>query len=125
MCKWILASALMASSCLSLVRTTDSAPRSYAPPGSPLDALAAKSKLPPIDTSDPNRCDVSALDKFADTRAAFSQESSGGSASYQLSIGQPPAQEPYPACAKGGGDLALMPPRGVRGRQKLVGQCDP
>lgn len=46
--------------------------------GSPLDALAAKSKLPPIDTSDPNRCDVSALDKFADTRAAFSQESSGG-----------------------------------------------
>ncbi|GLC43697.1 hypothetical protein PLESTB_000409300 [Pleodorina starrii] len=46
--------------------------------GAPLDAEAAKSKLPPIDTANPNRCDVSALDKFADTRAAFSQESSGG-----------------------------------------------
>ncbi|KXZ52623.1 hypothetical protein GPECTOR_9g668 [Gonium pectorale] len=46
--------------------------------GSPFDAEAARGKLPPIDTTDPTRCDVSALDKFADTRAAFSQESSGG-----------------------------------------------
>ncbi|GFR49798.1 hypothetical protein Agub_g11736, partial [Astrephomene gubernaculifera] len=46
--------------------------------GTPLDAIAAKGKLPPIDTSNPSRCDVSALDKFADTRAAFSLESSGG-----------------------------------------------
>ncbi|KAG2441713.1 hypothetical protein HXX76_003329 [Chlamydomonas incerta] len=46
--------------------------------GAPLDAMAAKSKLPPIDVNDPNRCTVGALDKFADTRAAFSQESSGG-----------------------------------------------
>lgn len=40
--------------------------------------MAAKSRLPPIDVNDPNRCTVAALDKFADTRAAFSQESSGG-----------------------------------------------
>ncbi|GIL88705.1 hypothetical protein Vretifemale_16616 [Volvox reticuliferus] len=46
--------------------------------GAPMGAEAAKNKLPPIDNSNPNRCDVSALDKFADTRAAFSQESSGG-----------------------------------------------
>ncbi|GLI66590.1 hypothetical protein VaNZ11_010510 [Volvox africanus] len=46
--------------------------------GAPLESEAAKNKLPPIDTSNPNRCEISALDKFADTRAAFSQESSGG-----------------------------------------------
>lgn len=38
---------------------------------------AARGKLPPI-TESANRCDVSALDKFADTRAKFSQEASGG-----------------------------------------------
>lgn len=43
--------------------------------GSP--ALAA-ARLPPIDEAAPGRCDVSALDKFADTRATFSLEASGG-----------------------------------------------
>lgn len=40
---------------------------------SPLDAEAARGKvgLPPIDPSDKGRCEVAALDKFADTRAAF------------------------------------------------------
>lgn len=40
-------------------------------------AQAARGRLPPI-TESANRCDVSALDKFADTRAKFSQEASGG-----------------------------------------------
>ena len=41
------------------------------------DAIAARFKLPPP-TDDPERCLVEALDKFADTRANFSQEASGG-----------------------------------------------
>ncbi|KAG2488326.1 hypothetical protein HYH03_013176 [Edaphochlamys debaryana] len=39
---------------------------------------AGGKKMPPIDFSDPQRCTLQALDKFADTRAAFSQEASGG-----------------------------------------------
>lgn len=45
--------------------------------GSGSPALAA-ARLPPIDDTAPGRCDVSALDKFADTRATFSLEASGG-----------------------------------------------
>ena len=42
-------------------------------------AEAAGRKTPPLPTGDnPARCQVSALDKFADTRAKFSQEASGG-----------------------------------------------
>lgn len=40
-------------------------------------SLAARDKLPPV-SSDPNRCSLSALDKFAETRAIFSQEASSG-----------------------------------------------
>lgn len=36
------------------------------------DALAAKTKQPPS-SNDPNRCSLETLDKFADTRRAFSQ----------------------------------------------------
>lgn len=43
----------------------------------PLDAEAAGRKAPPI-TESADRCTVAALDKFADTRAKFSQEASGG-----------------------------------------------
>jgi hypothetical protein len=43
----------------------------------PLDAEAAGRKAPPI-TETADRCTVAALDKFADTRAKFSQEASGG-----------------------------------------------
>jgi len=41
-------------------------------------ADARTSVLPPIDTSDPNRCLPTALDKFASTRAAFSLEAGSG-----------------------------------------------
>lgn len=40
-------------------------------------AEAAGRKAPPV-TESAGRCEVSALDKFADTRATFSQEASGG-----------------------------------------------
>ena len=43
-----------------------------------MDAEAARGTIGPIDASDKNRCEVSAFDKFAETRAAFSQESAGG-----------------------------------------------
>ncbi|KAI8467799.1 MAG: hypothetical protein J3K34DRAFT_429284 [Monoraphidium minutum] len=49
--------------------------------GSPLDAQAAqRTKQPPV-TEEAGRCEVAALDKFADTRATFSQEASGGNMS--------------------------------------------
>ena len=41
------------------------------------DALAARNRLPPPGT-EAGRCSMEALDKFADTRAAFSQEASSG-----------------------------------------------
>ncbi|KAI7842561.1 hypothetical protein COHA_003798 [Chlorella ohadii] len=41
--------------------------------GSPAEAA----RLPPVEDT-PGRCDISALDKFADTRATFSLEASGG-----------------------------------------------
>jgi uncharacterized protein YjbI with pentapeptide repeats len=41
------------------------------------ETLAARSKLPPP-SNDSSRCTMEALDKFADTRANFSQEASGG-----------------------------------------------
>lgn len=40
-------------------------------------ASAARDRLPPV-SRDPNRCKVEALDKFAETRAVFSQEASSG-----------------------------------------------
>ncbi len=39
-------------------------------------AEAAGSRLPPVQ-EDAGRCSLEALDKFADTRATFSQEASG------------------------------------------------
>lgn len=39
--------------------------------------MAARDKLPPV-SGDPNRCSLEALDKFAETRAIFSQEASSG-----------------------------------------------
>eukprot|EP00877_Chromochloris_zofingiensis_P007834 jgi/Chrzof1/3303/Cz12g20070.t1 len=44
----------------------------------PEHAEAARGRLPPINNSNPARCSVAALDSFADTRAKFSQEASGG-----------------------------------------------
>jgi uncharacterized protein YjbI with pentapeptide repeats len=41
------------------------------------DALAARSRLPPP-SNDASRCTLEALDKFAETRAVFSQEASSG-----------------------------------------------
>jgi uncharacterized protein YjbI with pentapeptide repeats len=41
-------------------------------------AEAAARKAPPLPADSPARCQVSALDNFADTRAKFSQEASGG-----------------------------------------------
>lgn len=41
------------------------------------DALAARNKLPPP-TASAERCTLAALDKFAETRAVFSQEASSG-----------------------------------------------
>ena len=44
----------------------------------PLDAAAAqRTRQPPV-AEQAGRCEVAALDKFADTRATFSQEASGG-----------------------------------------------
>lgn len=40
-------------------------------------SIAARDKLPPV-SNDPNRCSLEALDKFAETRAIFSQEASSG-----------------------------------------------
>ena len=42
------------------------------------DALAARNKIPPPDLRDSERCTMAALDKFADTRANFSQEAGSG-----------------------------------------------
>lgn len=42
-----------------------------------MDASAARGRLPPP-TDEADRCTISALDKFADTRAKFSLEASGG-----------------------------------------------
>lgn len=44
----------------------------------PMDAYAARGTIGPIDANDTKRCEVTAFDKFAETRAAFSQESAGG-----------------------------------------------
>ena len=43
----------------------------------PSEALAARNRLPPP-SEDVARCSIEALDKFADTRAVFSQEASSG-----------------------------------------------
>ena len=44
----------------------------------PPAAHARTGVLPPIDFSDPKRCEATALDKFASTRAAFSLEAGSG-----------------------------------------------
>ncbi|GBF92304.1 hypothetical protein Rsub_05506 [Raphidocelis subcapitata] len=46
-------------------------------PGAELAEAAQRARQPPVG-SEAGRCSVSALDKFADTRATFSQEASGG-----------------------------------------------
>jgi hypothetical protein len=42
----------------------------------PVDAAGTRTRQPPV-TQEAGRCEIAALDKFADTRATFSQEASG------------------------------------------------